>query len=326
MNDTHHAEVIHLVAAPNTDTGTDSLGRTIPTLLCANAIKNGRGVAVTNDELTPNEKKSNCPLYNEYFRYYDVQEQLIFGTPLKNGNSLAIVHARPRGLGCHSDYERELFIHLSNHVVRATEIAQRFNRTFSESNDLLEIVSYEDRGVLVVDKSSNVLWMNRFAESNFSSSSELKIVRNKLTLNDRDSSETLSSYIKSACCLSHNHKNRCGFMSLSINDIDYATTIISSSLRTSVFSDRTPVGIVVLQDPRLISEPDVKILQNFFGFTPAEAKLGLGIAKGLSPKEYSVTNGLTLNTVRSTLKIVLMKAECNKQSQLVRIINALASR
>ena len=54
----------------------------------ARAVMNGRRLAVTNDEITPDNKKRTCPLYNEYFRYYDVQEQLIFGTPLSNGLSL----------------------------------------------------------------------------------------------------------------------------------------------------------------------------------------------------------------------------------------------
>ena len=249
-----------------------------------------------------------------------------FGTPLKNGNSLAIVHARPRDLGAHSDQERKLFVHLSNHVVRATEIAQRFNRTFSESNELLEIVSYEDRGIFVVDKSSNVLWMNKFAQAEFSSTNELKIIRNKLALNDRLASEKYFNFVQSACRHSQNAKDRCGFMPLKVGNTNYAMTVLSSSIRNSVFSDRTPVAIIVLQDPRLIKQPQQSMLQSFFGFTPAEAKLALGIATGLSPKEYSEANSLTLNTVRSTLKFVLMKAECNKQSELVRIVSALSEK
>lgn len=292
----------------------------------AQAIENGKSLAVTNDELTPDSKKASCPLYNEYFRYYDVQEQLIFGTQLKNGSSLAIVHARPRDYGEYSELERELFVHLSNHVVRATEIAQRFNRTFSESSDLLEIVSYEDRGILVVDRSMNVLWMNSFAETELLSSPALKVVRSRLLMDDRESFEQFSNLVQSACLLSQSDKKRCGFMPLRIGDTSYAMTVLSSSVRASIFSDRTPVAVIVLQDPRLVSEPDIKILQGFFGFTPAEAKLARGISTGLSPKEYAEQSGLTLNTVRSTLKIVLMKAHCNKQAELVRIVSSLAGK
>jgi len=92
------------------------------------AIRKGRRAVSTYDELNANDKKKSCVLYNEYFRYYDVQEQLIFGTPLSDGSSLAIVHARPSDMGYYRRDEKQLFGWLAQHVMRATELGSRVNK------------------------------------------------------------------------------------------------------------------------------------------------------------------------------------------------------
>lgn len=289
----------------------------------AQAVLNGRHVAVTNDEITPDGKKRTCPLYNEYFRYYDVEEQLIFGTPLSNGSSLAVVHARPRDMGIHSEEERQLFVWLSQHVMRATELSVRLNKTFDGSNDLLEIISQDNRAVVVVDKDNRLLWMSDNARRGVLSTSDIRVVRNKLVFESQEQSVKVEKLVSAACDLSNRNKNRCGFLSLSVGGVNYALSVLSSSAQTSLFSSSTPVAVLVFQDPLSISLPRPEVIQMYLGLTPAEVELSLGLAKGYSLNEYAEATSRSVHTVRSALKIIMTKAGVRKQSDLIQLIRGL---
>jgi DNA-binding CsgD family transcriptional regulator len=59
------------------------------------------------------------------------------------------------------------------------------------------------------------------------------------------------------------------------------------------------------------------------GLTPAEARIALTIGRGRSPRDAAETLGVSLNTVRSTLKTIFGKLAINRQSELARIVTRL---
>ena len=58
-------------------------------------------------------------------------------------------------------------------------------------------------------------------------------------------------------------------------------------------------------------------LKDWFGFTPAEARLAAALAEGASLEDFAATRGVTLNAARFLLKGVFAKTETNRQPQLV---------
>jgi DNA-binding CsgD family transcriptional regulator/PAS domain-containing protein len=58
-------------------------------------------------------------------------------------------------------------------------------------------------------------------------------------------------------------------------------------------------------------------LKDWFGFTPAEARLAAALAEGASLEDFAATRGVTLNAARFLLKGVFAKTDTNRQPQLV---------
>ena len=72
-------------------------------------------------------------------------------------------------------------------------------------------------------------------------------------------------------------------------------------------------------------DADLKVLQELFSFTPAEAKLALGLAKGLPLGDVESQLNIRHNTARAHLRSMFLKADVSRQSELVHLLaNSLA--
>ncbi|WP_293485518.1 PAS domain-containing protein [Phenylobacterium sp.] len=58
-------------------------------------------------------------------------------------------------------------------------------------------------------------------------------------------------------------------------------------------------------------------LKDWFGLTPAEARLAAALAEGASLEDFAATRGVSLNAARFLLKGVFAKTDTNRQPQLV---------
>jgi len=63
-----------------------------------------------------------------------------------------------------------------------------------------------------------------------------------------------------------------------------------------------------------------KVLQQLFSFTRAEARLALGLAKGKRLEDVEAELNITHNTARAHLRSMFVKADVNRQSELVHVL------
>jgi DNA-binding CsgD family transcriptional regulator len=68
--------------------------------------------------------------------------------------------------------------------------------------------------------------------------------------------------------------------------------------------------------------PDTAILKGLFDLTASEARVAMGVTKGLSPNEIACRDGVSVETVRTQLKSILDKMGLNRQSQLAGMLAA----
>lgn len=83
--------------------------------------------------------------------------------------------------------------------------------------------------------------------------------------------------------------------------------------------------LVTVTDPDDVTRPPAEHLAHHFGFTPAEARLAAALAARQSLEEYAEQAGVTIGTARWTLKRVLDKAGCRRQSELVHVLATSAA-
>lgn len=67
-------------------------------------------------------------------------------------------------------------------------------------------------------------------------------------------------------------------------------------------------------------------LESVFGLTGAEAQIGMLLSNGLTPHEIAAQRGVSINTVRAQIKIVIEKVGVRSTTDLVRTLCGLAAR
>lgn len=86
-------------------------------------------------------------------------------------------------------------------------------------------------------------------------------------------------------------------------------------------------ALVILHGPAQRKQGlDPFILAECFAFTPAESRVAAQLAGGATVKEIAQCNGSALTTVRTQVNQVMLKAEVNRQSDLVRVLLSLPTR
>ncbi|HTU61062.1 MAG TPA: alpha/beta fold hydrolase, partial [Polyangiales bacterium] len=97
-----------------------------------------------------------------------------------------------------------------------------------------------------------------------------------------------------------------------------------SALRQLGVTTRT--GAFLLTALELRIEPH--ILRAFgaaYGLTPTEAEVAMALARGSSPSAIAEERGVSLNTVRTQIKVVLRKLEVQAISDVIRLLSAFAA-
>lgn len=71
------------------------------------------------------------------------------------------------------------------------------------------------------------------------------------------------------------------------------------------------------------AEPRAETLTAWFGLTPAEARVAALSARALRPAEIAAAIGISVNTVKTHLKVVHARIGVRSQAELVRTILTL---
>jgi DNA-binding CsgD family transcriptional regulator len=83
-------------------------------------------------------------------------------------------------------------------------------------------------------------------------------------------------------------------------------------------------AIVLLFDPTSQREPAAALLKQAFGFTPAEIRLALGLAKHHDLRAVAQLHNVTVGTLRVQLKSIFAKTNTKRQAQLLTLLAQLS--
>lgn len=82
--------------------------------------------------------------------------------------------------------------------------------------------------------------------------------------------------------------------------------------------------IVHAIDPRLRATPQARLLATLFALSPAEVRLALALAKGMTPQDCAARFKVAMPTVRSQLAALFRKTNTSRQAELVSMLARLA--
>lgn len=84
-----------------------------------------------------------------------------------------------------------------------------------------------------------------------------------------------------------------------------------------------PVALVFFHDPRSQTALDSLAIAETFETTPAEARVAIGLAQGMTLEDIAADRHVSLSTVRTQLRAVMSKANVNRQADPVRLLVAM---
>lgn len=99
----------------------------------------------------------------------------------------------------------------------------------------------------------------------------------------------------------------------------YSVTLVPLNL-PMLPDDYRPYATMFIVSPERTLQISPHLIANFFGLTPAEAKLAIAVAQGTRLSDYAEEKGVSIHTVNSQVKSVLSKTGVNRQAELVKLL------
>ena len=204
-----------------------------------------------------------------------------------------------------------------------------FKRAFSFS-DILEKLQEKEGllsaalaqiplGLVAVDSELKIHFVNDVAKLIANQKLGIAIENNQLKIeNHSDRNKIKSAIVKTL----NGEKNACVVRSSKKYDKEAITMTVTNYKNSNVdilsYNTLPSLSLIYLSHSDICSHVSVESLQQTFKLTPSESQLALSLTNGLTLQDYAELKKLSIQTIRSQLKVVFNKIQVKSQTELVR--------
>lgn len=175
-------------------------------------------------------------------------------------------------------------------------------------------------GVIIADNSGQVIEMNRAAESIVRFGDGLNICDDRLCARRAFETAKLTKLIAGTAASALPGAAAGRMLVGRCNGLPpYVLTV--APLRTNMAVDDRRFALIVVVDPQRHC-PSEEDLGEFFGLSPAEARLASALLTGKTLAQIAVSTGVRITTLRTQLGSILKKVGADRQSDLIRILSS----
>lgn len=227
------------------------------------------------------------------------------------------------------DGSRAFMQALLPHVAQALHVHKRLSGMASQVAAAAEAFDQLPTSVLFVDGHARVVSMNRAAERLVAARNGLHFRDGELRAETADATRHLRTALAGAKAIVRDGQ---------VREASYLVLPRRAGrrplhVRVVPIGSADTVARFAVPDPAVaclfITDPDAETaalrgeaLQAFFQLTPAEVRVAVKLADGLTPNEAADVLGLTRNTVRWYVKQICAKVGVSTQAQLMRVMQA----
>jgi DNA-binding CsgD family transcriptional regulator len=277
---------------------------------------------ITSLDETGREKFFSSAFYNDYWRYSDLGAERL-ATNLFTGNggfASFILQASTRRDEIDSD-TRKRFTLFIPHLIRAIDVARNLQRLAFEKSLLKSGYGVKQTCTVIVDAEKRVIFTDEEAENLIAEHSGIAVAGGRIHFCDRKSNAALNKAIV-ACSAP-------GCAAPASVTMEVKSCIAKASLAVEVRPFRItgtapgtphPAAMLLLSDPELRRNQHMALLQDRFGFTPAEARLAMEMLVGDGRAAAARRCGISVNTARTQLTYIFDKAGVTRQAELIRAL------
>jgi len=224
--------------------------------------------------------------------------------------------------------EEALLRRLVPHLQRAFEVQRRLAEVDLERAATAEVLDRLPTGVFLLGEDRRVLFENTAARRIVARGDALTLTReSRLTTIGPLGRRPLERAVAEACRTMRGSERSGGAafrLERSEGRPAYGVVVSPLAVRVVRFLSRRPAAVVLVGDPDRPVPPEV-VLREMFGLTGAQSALVALLGAGESLDDAAEKLGVTRNTARWTLKQVFVRTGVTRQSELMRLLDALPS-
>ena len=276
-------------------------------------------------ESYPDEQLEKTEFYQDFLRKHDIfqiEYHPLFDMPdLKGGISFT----RPKSNPNICRDERRILNFLLPHIQRAFQLYLMIAEANSAKSRFTEALSRLSESVIILDRSARAVFLNAAAETIVGEKDGLEIGGNMIvSTSSRRESKAFKAALE-AVFVDDLEKisNPGGMMQISRPSGRRSLQLLFLPFSEPEFkSHPSPqLAMILLYDPEHRAQPAEAVLSQLYDLTPAEAQIGIMLARGESISAAAEQLAVTTNTARTHLKRIFSKTDTNRQSELISLLS-----
>lgn len=256
----------------------------------------------------------------ELYERYDIAYSATILLRVDNGIAYHLCVSRSASGSIFSAQELESLRAISGHFNRALILRQDFlksrvvNEFQSDTLDRLGIAA------ILVGSKGDLTVLSDTARRMLTNSEWLRIRGGRLHAVDERDDRLFQSIMKEALGSELARQSRAMLIRHGGEGRDLNLLVSGRRSHCLISGRDESCALVFVGRSSVADDADLKVLQELFSFTPAEARLALGLAKGKPLGDVESEMNIRHNTARAHLRSMFLKTDVSRQSELVHLL------
>ena len=281
------------------------------------------GDVTTGERILPEGIYLGSEFYSGWMKPQDLHH-VIRGAIYRNeAEIIYIAVQRPRRAGTFTDGDVQQFKQLVPHFQRAITDFELLSRLRTVGQSALAALDVVPIGVAIFDADGRPIVINQTGREILNEGDGLRLRLTGIQAAEPAENARLRAALDDAVDIAKQAGNHT-FVTLAVSRSSgrrpISVSICPLPLNDPIFQHDRPAVIIVFNDTERKPETDEETLRQFYGLTPAEARLAQCLAQGQRLDEAAATLHITSGTARTHLKHIFSKTETTRQAELVRLM------
>ncbi len=281
------------------------------------------GKVVALDELQTLDALRSSEFYQSCMKPWGILHILGSDLAMSDGMHASLRLTRSEQRAAFETCCRQLLARLLPHLRRAMGLFARLQRVESERSLMEQTVSQLSLGSLLLDEQRQLLHANQAAREIVAQNSEALALDRQLHIK-KDHHASRFRLLLDKAIDAHRSAATDVVQALSLNRqgerLPLNIVLRPLPQRSALTGQAMPAVAVFLSDPEYKSDTPVAVLKQLYGLTPAESRLAMALADGLSLDAASDQLHISRNTARAHLRAIFSKTGVTQQTMLVSLL------
>lgn len=280
------------------------------------------GEIVIFEDLVPPDEFRGSRFYREFLLPYDAVHGLKMCIEEPAGLRASFMLARSAEASNFTTRDKQFFSDLMPHFEQALQIHSKLFHHQIELGLYSDVMNQLLIGVLILDGQGRLIKMNRAMERFLEPNFPVTISNDQLHFRDRTDHDRIHAAILRLLA-KKNKKNHLAIEAFTLGDHKKGLNLLIKSIPLSknYRNLRQPYLVLYFRDPRQSPTANERLLMEIFSLTPAESRIAMSLASGLSISETAISLGVHESTVRTQTKRIFSKTGVNRQGELILVVN-----